>query len=98
MNFQRVWIAGITLIAIVVAASLGVVCLQFYLYMDQEPRLAQEWPLLLQVTLGYSALSVIGGLALWAVWKRHATRWPMQGLLLLGIAVMVWLSHRLWVS
>lgn len=98
MNFQRAWIAGITLIAVCVAASLGVVCLQFHIYMDQEPRMVQEWPLLLQVTLGYCALSAIGILALWSVWRQHATRGPMQILLLLGIAVMGWLSHRLWMS
>ncbi|HWU67863.1 MAG TPA: hypothetical protein VN046_03225 [Stenotrophobium sp.] len=98
MNFQRAVIAGITLIAAVVAASLGVVCIQFYLYMDQQPRMVQEWPLLVQVTLGYAALGAIGGLALWSVWRRHAARWLMQALLLLGIVAMIWLSHRLWVS
>ncbi|MGH8461403.1 MAG: hypothetical protein ACRESS_07335 [Stenotrophobium sp.] len=92
---MRVWSAGIALIAVCVAASLLVVCLQFYMYMATEPRLQHEWPALLQDTLGFCALSAIGVAALWLTLKQRRGMWAMQAALLLGIVAVSWLSRRL---
>ena len=95
MNFLRVWTAGIALIAVCVALSLAVVCLQFYLYMDLEPRLQHEWPALLQTTIGFCVLSAIAGVAFWTVSRQRRGIWLMQFAMLLGIVAMAWLSRRL---
>ncbi|MGH8455617.1 MAG: hypothetical protein ACRETW_08335 [Stenotrophobium sp.] len=95
MNFIRWWTSGIMLLAGAMFVTLCVVCLQYYLYMDLEPSLRTEWPGLLQSTLMFLALSVLGGVAFWAMVKNNRWLWPSQALLLVGSSSIFWIFWEL---
>ena len=52
--------------------------LVFVLFKDSEPSMRRGFPGLLVVTACFLVLTVAGGVATWAVWKRRPWIWPAQ--------------------
>ncbi len=81
MTFLRWWSAALALVGASIALCLGVVCIQYAVYMDSEPRLQHDWPKLLTSTTLFTVLATVGALAFWALHRRSRWLWPMQALL-----------------
>ncbi|MBI3171313.1 MAG: hypothetical protein HYZ32_01810, partial [Hydrocarboniphaga effusa] len=64
----------------VMALVLAVVCLIYSVYLDSEPRLRAEMPLLLTFTALFAALMLAGGLAFFGQHRQWRLRWLLQGL------------------
>lgn len=95
MTFLRWWSAAIALLGASIALCLGVVCIQFVVYMDTEPRLHNDWPKLVTATTLFAILAFVGAAAFWTLHRRSRWRWPAQGLLLVTAVVFVQLFWRL---
>lgn len=67
--------------------TLGVVTLLYAVYLNREPRLQEDWPLLIGVTGTFVALMAMSALAFWAQRRDKAWRWIAQALLFAAIAV-----------
>lgn len=87
MTFIRWWTAALALMGLTIALCLGVVCIQYLLYMDLEPRLRDEWPTLIASTTLFAGLGMIGAAAFWALHRRNRWLWPMQAVLLVTALV-----------
>jgi hypothetical protein len=86
-------------IALASAASLAVnllvVCLLYGLYLDQFPRIREEWPTVLGSTLITSALSLLTGCAFFAQRREWPRRDLIQGATYVGVAVGMFLLYRI---
>jgi len=67
--------------------TLGVVTLIYAIYLNREPRLQEDWPLLVAVTGTFVALMAMSALAFWAQRRDKVWRWIVQSLLFAAIAV-----------
>lgn len=90
MNGLRIATAAVTLFALTMAVTLGVVCLMYAVYLDTVPRLRQEWPLLLTATGSFTLLSA-AGVGAWFGLRHDRWRLPSQILLWLGWALLAYL-------
>lgn len=88
MNFIRWWTAGLALMGLSIALCLSVVCIQYLLYMDLEPRLRHDWPKLLLSTELFLIVGLVGAAAFWALHRRTRWLWPMQAILLVTVVVL----------
>lgn len=68
---------------------LAVVCLIYSVYLDSEPRLRAEMPLLLTFTGAFVALLLAGGLAYLGQRQQWNLRWLLQVLPLAPLAGIV---------
>lgn len=95
MTFIRWWTVGLMLMGATMAVTLGVVCLQYLVYMDSAPQLRDEWPTLM-VSVGlFLALSAVAAVAWQALRRQSRWLWPAQGLLLISTAVVGLVFWRL---
>lgn len=93
MTFVRWWTAAWALMGLSIALCLGVVCIQYFLYMDLEPRLRHDWPKLVLSTGLFLVIGVMAAAAYWTLHRQNRWRWAMQGLLLvtvLGLGRWFW--------
>lgn len=85
-------------VALVVSSSfgvtLGVVTLIYAIYLNREPRLQEDWPLLVGVTGTFVALMAMSALAFWGQRRDKAWRWGAQVLLFAAIGVGSWTMYR----
>ena len=63
------------------ALTLGVVCLMYGVYLDESPRMREEFPALVKVTLMFAVLAVAALLAWLALRRGSRWQWPAQGML-----------------
>lgn len=71
---------------VTMALTLGVVCLMYGVYLDESPRMREEFPALVKVTLLFAVLAA-AALTAWLALRRGSRwQWPAQGLLLAVIA------------
>lgn len=68
------------------ALVLAVVCLIYSVYLNSEPHLRAEMPLLLTFTAVFAALMLAGGLAFFGQRGQWRLRWLLQGLPVLALA------------
>lgn len=68
------------------AATIGVVTLLYAVYLDSEPRLREDWPLVLTTFLVFCVLLLVSALTFYAHRREKPWRWPMEAVLLLSIA------------
>lgn len=68
------------------AATIGVVTLLYAVYLDAEPRLREDWPLVLTTFLVFCVLLLLSALTFYAHRREKTWRWPMEAVLFLGIA------------
>jgi hypothetical protein len=77
------------------ALTLGAVCVMYMFYLDELPRLRQEWHLVSSVTLVFTVLTVIAGAAFWGQWRQRAWRWPAEAVLLVALVAGTWYLLRI---
>jgi hypothetical protein len=95
MNGLRIATAVLTVFALTMVVTLGVVCLMYAVYLDTVPRLRQEWPLLLTATGGFAALSVVG-IGAWFGLRHPGWRLPTQTLLWLSWGLLAYLFSEVF--
>lgn len=71
------------------ALVLAVVCLIYSLYLDRQPQLRAEMPLLLTFTAVFAGLMLAAGLAFIAQRRQWSRRWLLQSLPLLALAGII---------
>lgn len=96
MNGLRIATAVLTLFALTMVITLGVVCLMYAVYLDTVPRLRQEWPLLLTATGAFALLSAVGAAA-WFGLRDPGWRLPTQTLLWLSWGLLAYLFSEVFV-
>ena len=71
---------------VAIFAGLAIVCLTFWVIMEDYPRLEAELPLLLLATGMFGGCSVFGALGMWGHLRGAAWRWAPLGLFWLSLA------------
>ncbi len=74
-------------------AGLAIVCLTFWVIMDEYPRLQAELPLLMAATGMFGVCTVLGGAGMWGHLRQTAWRWAplcLFWLSLAGVAAYFW--------
>lgn len=64
------------------SVTLGVVCLMYGVYLDESPRMREEFPALVEVTALFWVLAAAASIAWLALRRPNRWQWPAQGLLL----------------
>ena len=67
-------------------AGLAIVCLTFWVIMDEYPRLEAELPLLMAATGMFGVCAVLGGLGMWGHLRQTVWRWAPLCLFWLSLA------------
>lgn len=80
--------ASMTVMFMVVSLVVG-------LYHEQIAGIGGNLRALLVVTVAFTVFTLLAGLAAWALHTRHRLMWTGQGVLLLAVAGMLYLSHSL---
>ncbi len=68
--------------------SVGYVALTFAVYASTDIRMQTGLPGVLRITACFAALTVLGGAAGWALWKRRRWHWVGQALLIVSLPVL----------
>jgi hypothetical protein len=90
------WLNAVVLaIAVTMAVMMGVVTLLYGLYLDEAPRLRDQWPLLTQSAALFTLLALVAGAAFYGARNERPWRWHAQGVLALLVAGSIYL---LWQS
>lgn len=76
------------------AATLGVVALLYAIYLDAVPRLREDWPQVITTASVFGVLLLLSGVTFHAQRRDKSWRWPMQAVLLAGIAAGGWVLYR----
>lgn len=74
--------------------TLGVVTLIYAIYLNREPRLQEDWPLLVAVTGTFITLMLMSGLTFWAQRRDKAWRWIAQAVLFAAVGIGSWTMYR----
>lgn len=72
-----------------IAVGLGVVLLLFFLLIDDHPRLAAEYPSLVDSTLIFLGLTAVCAFSFVGLIRHWRTRWLAQAAMWIGLAMVV---------
>jgi hypothetical protein len=90
------WFNAVVLaIAVTMALMMGVVTFLFGLYLDEAPRLREQWPLLTQSAALFTLLTAVSGTAFYGLRRERPWRWHAQGVLVLALTGSIYLLWRI---
>jgi hypothetical protein len=68
--------------------AVGYVALTFAVYSSADVRMQTGLPGVLTITACFALLTVLGGVAAWALWKRKNWHWIGQGVLVIAMPLL----------
>ena len=88
MSFIRWWTIGLMLMGATMTLTLGVVALQYYVYIDAVPEMRQQLPGVLRMVALFLALALTGVTAYLPLRWNNRWLWPTQAFLAVGVVVI----------
>lgn len=89
---------GLLLLGLTLFVILGVVCILYAFYLDEAPRLRDDWPQLIRSTLLFGVLALVATLGEYGLRKQTSWRWAGQGALAATVLVVGILLKRLLIG
>jgi hypothetical protein len=95
VSYVQIANAVATALGATMALVLAVVCLQYAVYMGEQPQLRAQMPALVTLTLLFAGFGLAGGAAFVGQRRLWPGRWLLQGLPLASLASLVFFFARL---
>lgn len=95
MKYLQILNASLWALGASLAICMGVVCLQYLVYLDSEPQLRASLPRLYAVTGAFAALGFAGFVAFMAHRRQWLLRWPAQFLVFLPMLALAFVVVKL---
>jgi NhaP-type Na+/H+ or K+/H+ antiporter len=88
-KFALIVTSGLLVLSSSLSLVMAVVVFLYWLFLDQEPRMQETFPLLLVSTgLFFTVMAAAGGTA-WSLYREHWSRWALFVALWMVVAFVV---------